>query len=267
MNAEWQRSQGARIHSLEKSCDDFPLCLVLLRRGAGGQGEKLLGHARLSRVVGQRSSLFVESVVVALDERGKGYGRQLMEEAERYARGRGFRRLCLTTHDKQHFYARLGFVLSRPVQSAGAMTAFVPMEALLRFSRPAAGDEDDDCDWRGPVPTPPPSSLPLPGERPTHSVAPHSPVAPPLATRPVPPASPPPAVSAVNVPSFLSTSAPPPPPPPPPPQSTPPPPPTPPPSAHTRSSASLALPSSKTLLETPYRDAKGQPIFWMQKDI
>eukprot|EP00066_Takifugu_rubripes_P030885 XP_011620151.1 PREDICTED: N-acetyltransferase 6 [Takifugu rubripes] len=132
VNSEWQRSQAARVHSLMKSCQDFPICLVLLQ--GPPEGERLLGHSRLSRVVGQGSSLFVESVVVSKAERGRGYGRTLMEQTERYARRRGFRRLCLTTHDQQHFYAHLGYVLSTPVQSAGAMTTFVPMETLLRFS-------------------------------------------------------------------------------------------------------------------------------------
>uniref|UniRef100_A0A8C4IPD7 N-alpha-acetyltransferase 80, NatH catalytic subunit n=1 Tax=Dicentrarchus labrax TaxID=13489 RepID=A0A8C4IPD7_DICLA len=133
VNSEWQRSQAARVHSLQKSCPEFPICLVLLR--GHRETEKLLGHARLSRVVGHSSSLFVESVVVSKAERGKGYGRTLMEEIERYAKSRGFKRLCLTTHDKQHFYAHIGYVLSTPVQNAGAMAAFVPMEMLLRFSR------------------------------------------------------------------------------------------------------------------------------------
>uniref|UniRef100_A0AAV2LXU1 N-acetyltransferase domain-containing protein n=1 Tax=Knipowitschia caucasica TaxID=637954 RepID=A0AAV2LXU1_KNICA len=112
VNQEWKRSQAARIHSLQKSCSEFPVCLVLL----GGQSrcESLLGHSRLSRVVGQSNSLFVESVVVSKAERGKGYGRALMEETERYAQNRGFKRLYLTTHDKQHFYKHMGYVLSTP---------------------------------------------------------------------------------------------------------------------------------------------------------
>ncbi|KAJ8394837.1 hypothetical protein AAFF_G00041920 [Aldrovandia affinis] len=133
VNAEWQRSRGARVHALQKSCQDFPVCLLLLQ--GTGDREQLLGHARLCRVVGHGGSLFVESVVVSKAQRGKGYGRTLMEATERYAQDRGFRRLCLTTHDKQHFYTHLGYVLSRPVQNAGAMTSFVSMEVLQKFSR------------------------------------------------------------------------------------------------------------------------------------
>ncbi|XP_056278252.1 N-alpha-acetyltransferase 80 isoform X2 [Pseudoliparis swirei] len=143
VNCEWQRSRAARVHSLQKSCPEFPVCLVLLR--GHGETERLLGHARLSRVVGRGGSLFVESVVVSDAERGKGYGRTLMEEAERYAGSGGFTRLCLTTRDKQHFYSHLGYVLSVPVQNAGAMAAFAPcMEMLMRFSRMQSGEEEEE---------------------------------------------------------------------------------------------------------------------------
>lgn len=139
VNAEWKRSQAARVQSLQKSCPEFPVCLVLL--GGRRDTERLIGHARVSRVVGHSTSLFVESVVVSKAERGRGFGRTLMEETEGYARRRGFKRLCLTTHDKQHFYAHLGFTLSTPVQNAGAMATFVPMEMLLRFSRMSNEEE------------------------------------------------------------------------------------------------------------------------------
>ncbi|XP_078109981.1 N-alpha-acetyltransferase 80 [Sander vitreus] len=229
VNSEWQRSQAARVHSLQKSCPEFPVCLVLLQ--GQRETERLLGHARLSQVVGHSSSLFVESVVVSKAERGKGHGRTLMEETERYAKSRGFKRLCLTTHDKQHFYAHIGYMLSMPVQNAGAMTAFVPMETLLRFSRMPSEEANTQKPTRTKmdaqvsqgracvVGLPPPSSLPPPS------------------IPPLPPPPPPP-------PSI--------PPPPPPPLSIPPPPP------------QLVV---QTLTETPYRDAKGVPIYWMHKDI
>ncbi|XP_074860954.1 N-alpha-acetyltransferase 80 [Carettochelys insculpta] len=144
INEEWKKSKTARMVSLQKSTDNFPLCLVLVKAprsaaaAAGGKpvNTELLGHARLSRVVGQPESLFVETVVVARALRGQGYGRKLMEATERYARSRGFRHLHLTTHDKQHFYAHLGYVTSEPVQSMGFMSSLVPMEFLQMFSSP-----------------------------------------------------------------------------------------------------------------------------------
>ncbi|XP_059916015.1 N-alpha-acetyltransferase 80 [Gadus macrocephalus] len=197
VNEEWRRSQAARLHSLQKSCQEFPVSLVLLAGPPGA--ERLLGHARLSRVVGHGASLFLESVVVPAAERGKGRGRALMELTERYCRGRGFGRLCLTTHDKQGFYGRLGYAPSGPVQSAGALASVVPLETLHQLMKPS------------------PSAV-SPG-------TPPAPVAPPADAVP--------------------------PPPPPPPQ-----PPLP-----------LEQGGHMTTMDTPYRDARGTPIFWMHKDI
>ncbi|XP_054904286.1 N-alpha-acetyltransferase 80 [Poeciliopsis prolifica] len=191
VNSEWRRSQAARVHSLQKSCSEFPVCLVLLQ-GPRGTEERLLGHARLTRVVGHGSSLFVESVVVSKQERGKGYGRVLMEETELYAKRRGFRRLCLTTHDKQHFYAHLGYVLSTPVQSTGSVMALLPLGMLLRLSR-----------------------APNTEANPTK-----------------------------QTPTRMEDLEQPPPPP-----------------------HFSGQPVVQTLTETPYRDARGVPIFWMHKDI
>uniref|UniRef100_A0A3Q1GDK7 N-alpha-acetyltransferase 80, NatH catalytic subunit n=1 Tax=Acanthochromis polyacanthus TaxID=80966 RepID=A0A3Q1GDK7_9TELE len=206
VNSEWQRSQAARVHALQKSCSEFPVCLVLLRGPRGS--EKLLGHARLSLVVGHGGSLFVESVVVSRPERGKGLGRTLMEETERYAKNRGFRRLVLTTHDKQHFYAHLGYVLSTPVQNAGAMTTFVPMETLLRFSR-TSNEETERRTENGVTQRSREAAGGGGGSSPA----------------PVPPPPPP-------LPPLQSVE-----------------------------------PILQTLTETPYRDAKGVPIYWMHKDI
>uniref|UniRef100_A0A8C6SCF1 N-alpha-acetyltransferase 80 n=1 Tax=Neogobius melanostomus TaxID=47308 RepID=A0A8C6SCF1_9GOBI len=205
VNSEWKRSRAARVHSLQKSSSEFPVCLVLLQ-GQKTESEKVIGHSRLSRVVGKSNSLFVESVVVSESERGKGYGRALMEETERYAKTRGFKRLYLTTHDKQHFYSHIGYVLSTPVQNAGALATFNCMPKVTPSATLCCPSSASTSLFKCPPPPPLPASSPKP------------------------PACP----------------APPPPPP-------------------------LSSPSPKavvqTLTETPYRDAKGMPIFWMHKDV
>ncbi|XP_055021500.1 N-alpha-acetyltransferase 80 isoform X2 [Boleophthalmus pectinirostris] len=276
VNSEWKRSTAARVHSLQKSCSEFPVCLVLLQGEKAC--EKILGHSRLSLVVGKSSSLFVESVVVAKTERGKGYGRALMEETEKYAKKRGFKRLYLTTHDKQHFYKRMGFVLSAPVQNAGAMTAFVPMETILKFSprQPLNATEnlpektqicEDAGAKRQNLPPPPPplpvSNVPPPPPLPVSNGPPPLPVSNVPPPPPLPVSNGPPLLPVLNVPP------PPPlpvsnvPPPPPLPGSPPNPPscPVPPPPPHPPKSV------VQTLTETPYRDIRGRPVFWMHKDI
>ncbi|KAM6387091.1 N-alpha-acetyltransferase 80 [Pluvialis apricaria] len=213
LGEEWGKSRASRLHTLQRSSDAFPICLLLLRSqgpteaSAAQEGPcQLVGHVRLSRVAGRPHDLFVESVVVARALRGQGYGRQLMEATERWARARGFSCLHLTTHDKQYFYAHLGFVLGEPVQNVAFLSPAIPAEVLRLFSTP-------------------------PGTATTITIRPRVPAAP-------PPPRPPPA-------------APPPPPPP----------------TVVWARGVLAESSEQSLLETPHRDAKGLPIFWMKKDI
>ncbi|KAG9270917.1 N-acetyltransferase 6-like isoform X4 [Astyanax mexicanus] len=187
LNTQWQRSMGARLHGLRQSSNSYPVNLVLL------QGEELIGHARLSRVLGSRS-LLVESVVVQPGLRGRGYGRSLMEGVEHYARGRGSTRLYLTTHDKQHFYAHLGFVPSRPVQNVGTLASFMPLELLHKFCRTSDSDGEETARSK----TPPLSLAP-----PTMSSQPSVP--------PPPPPPPPPPTLQAPPPPFSQLSVPPPP--------------------------------------------------------
>ncbi|KAM6121417.1 N-alpha-acetyltransferase 80 [Pterocles gutturalis] len=213
LGEEWGKSRASRLHTLQRSSDAFPTCLLLLRSRGHAEARaalegpcQLVGHIRLSRVAGRPRDLFVESVVVARALRGQGYGRRLMEATEQWARARGFRCLRLTTHDKQHFYAHLGFDLGEPVQNVAFLSPAIPAEVLRLFSTP-------------------------PGTATTISIRPRVP------STPSPPL-PPPAV-----------------------------PPPPPPPTVVWARGVLAESCEQNLLETPHRDAKGLPIFWMKKDI
>lgn len=291
------------------------MCLVLIRtpraeeESAEGKLAKnqcqLLGHARLSRVVGHPKSLFVETVVVPKAIRGKGYGRKLMEAVESYAKTRGYSRLHLTTHDKQYFYAHLGYTLCNPVQCAGFVSSLIPSEFLEIFSPPQHGREfpagsvksnpgvsygskdgtnlpPSVCSFSSVAlpPLPPPLYPDRSPESVDFTISPplqlavssHSAFFQPVDATVRPSLSP-------SVPLFMNscsaTTLPPPPPPLPPP-----PPPLPselPPVAHLTGSpnscktAAFCSPEDKSpnqmFLETPYHDFKGQPIFWMKKDI
>ncbi|XP_033922398.1 N-alpha-acetyltransferase 80 [Melopsittacus undulatus] len=206
LHEEWGRSRASRLHTLQRSSDSFPTCLLLLRSQGSAEGPcQLVGHVRLSRVATRPHSLFVESVVVARALRGQGYGRKLMEATEQWARARGFGCLHLTTHDKQHFYAHLGFVLGEPVQSVAFLSPNIPAELLRLFSTHPGADTSTRPSL--PPALPPPVSSPA---------------------APTPPAPPPNVIWARGV---------------------------------------LAEGNGSSLLETPHRDAKGLPIFWMKKDI
>ncbi|XP_054694482.1 N-alpha-acetyltransferase 80 [Grus americana] len=213
LGEEWGKSRASRLHTLQRSSDAFPTCLLLLRSRGPAEAPtaqegpcQLVGHVRLSRVASRPHDLFVESVVVARALRGQGYGRRLMEATERWARARGFSCLHLTTHDKQHFYAHLGFVLGEPVQSVAFLSPAIPAKVLRLFSTPPG--TATAVTTRPRVPSTPPPHLPPPA---------------------VPP--PPPLPTVVWARGVLAES------------------------------------SGQKLLETPHRDAKGLPIFWMKKDI
>lgn len=120
LNEEWKRSLTARLHSLEKSRDSFPVCLILLGNGEDGK-QHVIGHSMLSVVRGQSvPSCLVESVVVRKSLRGKGYGRIVMQKTEEFAAGKGYKVMYLTTHDKQKFYEHLGYEYCSPVVTFGS---------------------------------------------------------------------------------------------------------------------------------------------------
>ncbi|XP_030812878.1 N-alpha-acetyltransferase 80 [Camarhynchus parvulus] len=209
LGEEWGKSRASRLHSLQRSSDAFPACLLLLRSPAAPREGpcELVGHVRLSRVLSRPHDLFVESVVVARALRGRGYGRRLMEAAEQWARARGFRCLRLTTHDKQHFYAHLGYVLGEPVQSVAFLSPAISSEVLRLFSAPSgAAAATATRPWVPAAPLPPPPPLTVP-----------------------PPPPPPTVIWARGV---LAEGS-----------------------------------EQQSLLQSPHRDAKGLPIFWMKKDI
>uniref|UniRef100_A0A8C8RSW8 N-alpha-acetyltransferase 80 n=1 Tax=Pelusios castaneus TaxID=367368 RepID=A0A8C8RSW8_9SAUR len=310
INEEWKKSKTSRVHSLQRSTDNFPVCLVLIKTPRAAEAaaveklaktqSQLLGHARLSRVVSQPESLFVETVVVSRELRGQGYGRKLMEATEHYAKSRGFKHLHLTTHDKQDFYAHLGYALSEPVQSLGFMGSLIPAEFLQMFSGPRhhasgpgkPGFPHTQLSNRTPSllppstpsvhhttalhPPPPPPPLPpsSPPSRSLKSLPPASPPSLPLPPSPLhasafhsgttadgPPPAPSLPLSAAQVNSAHFPLAPPGPPP-----------------CHFPLPGQLTSPGpitsslpgktcGQSLLDMPYRDLKGRPIFWMKKDI
>ncbi|XP_052057731.1 N-alpha-acetyltransferase 80-like [Mytilus californianus] len=189
LNEEWPRSKTARIHSLEKSCDKYPVNLVLVN-----DEDLPVGHSRLSIVVGREKSCFVESVVVKRSLRGKGLGKLLMQETENFARSEGFETMYLSTHDKQDFYQHVGYSFCKPVVSCGIQPSNIPDSFLNKLAGATLDDnlsqqnrlntksKDNSCETaftrssvtspvdapsippppRAPAPPPPPPAVPNP---------------------------------------------------------------------------------------------------------
>ncbi|XP_033735594.1 N-alpha-acetyltransferase 80-like [Pecten maximus] len=204
LNEEWPRSKAARLHSLQKSNEKFPVCLVLVNKEKGE--ELLLGHSKLSIVYGKESCCLIESVCVRKKLRGKGYGRVIMQESEKYATSRGYHTMYLTTHDKQDFYKHLNYTFCEAVISFGADPKLIPEHLIKQLTaatlRPQE-KERESSDKQNSIILPPPAKSTQDGPSPKSSTAPpcppltHStaPLAPPNLTVPPPPPPPPQPIS------------------------------------------------------------------------
>ena len=122
LNSEWKRGESARKHSIRRSSDSLP-CSLLLLHGT----DVVVGFARISSVMGITDAILVESVVVDKARRGQGLGRALMDAVEGFGRAHYYSMVYLSTHDKEGFYAHLGYSHCGPVSiqpaSARGMSA------------------------------------------------------------------------------------------------------------------------------------------------
>ncbi|KAF2344858.1 GNAT domain [Trinorchestia longiramus] len=103
LNHQWPRLASVRMGMLRLSRDSLPTSLVLV------EDHKVIGHIKIKQLFSRCRALWIESVVIDKALRGKGYGKILMLETEKYARKMGFELAYLATYDQQGFYSRLGY--------------------------------------------------------------------------------------------------------------------------------------------------------------
>lgn len=116
INSQWPRSQMARIVTLQASSDNLPCNLIATKM----KNKVVVGHLKLTPIPSDRSSCFVESVVVAKCFRGQGIGSLLMQKAEMYCKDQlGIETIYLSTIDQQRFYSRLGYDICEPINIFG----------------------------------------------------------------------------------------------------------------------------------------------------
>merc|ERR1712226_201125 len=96
--------QADRLSWLKRSNERFPLSFVLLNPVC----VSVVGHVRLCMIADREDSVYIESVIVASNHRGKGYGSHLMKLTESECNKRGFKEAFLATSDKEAFYAHIG---------------------------------------------------------------------------------------------------------------------------------------------------------------
>lgn len=123
INAEWPRSEVARMRSLKASSDHLPTSLVLTRDFK----ETVLAHVKLSPIPSRPTACFIESMVVRKVLRGQGLGKLLMRYAEAYASD--YLRcdeIYLSTIDQVGFYGKQGYEVCQPVNMYGLSMGYVP---------------------------------------------------------------------------------------------------------------------------------------------
>lgn len=114
INSEWQRSETARLRSLDSSRDELPTSLILLKL------DKVIGHCKLSPIPSIPDGCFIESVVIEKNIRGQGYGKYLMEKAEEYCRTfLNLQVIYLSTKGQETFYYKLGYSVCEPISIFG----------------------------------------------------------------------------------------------------------------------------------------------------
>ena len=102
----------------------------------------VLGHVRLARITSKAKAVWIESVVVHPDLRGKGFGKYLMLITEQFAsEEKGFIEAYLCTIDRQIFYSRCGYTFCDPVC---AYSGNIKLPSGLTASKPLWGGEQSD---------------------------------------------------------------------------------------------------------------------------
>ncbi|VDK85799.1 unnamed protein product, partial [Onchocerca ochengi] len=132
--AEWPRSLGARENTLRKSLNSTPpMSFIVIDK----KTDKLIGHARLCPLLTVPQSCWIESVIISSDLRGKGLGCWLMNQLENEARKFGFKKIYLSSENKQAFYSKCGYSACEPVLNVGANTVLFERFDLGRCLLPA----------------------------------------------------------------------------------------------------------------------------------
>ena len=114
LNEEWPRSETLRYRTLDCSKESLPMCIALVQTPEN----VVIGHVKLSQIPSHGQAIWIESVVIHPDLRGKGIGKYLMLKTEEFCKAKGFNTAYLCTIDKQVFYSRCGYQFCKPVTAS-----------------------------------------------------------------------------------------------------------------------------------------------------
>lgn len=164
LNTEWPRSMGSREHSQRKSCRKTPPMSFLMLET---ETDEIIGHSRVTRLPNRETALWVESVMIKKDQRGRGLGKSLMLETENWMLENGYDECFLLTDDQCRFYESIGYENCDPiVHSTTATCVFAAMDhfqnaAAINPSTPSNSlsssiNSSTSVSSSAPIPPPPP---------------------------------------------------------------------------------------------------------------
>ncbi|KAK1118317.1 hypothetical protein K0M31_015022 [Melipona bicolor] len=114
LNSEWPRSETARLKFLNVSCDEFPICLILINKE-----ERVLGHCKVSLIPRLRHSCFIQSLIIDYQRRSQGLGSRLLRGAEEHVAKKGIKNVYLITKGQELFYLKNGYKTCDPFKASG----------------------------------------------------------------------------------------------------------------------------------------------------
>ena len=128
LDQEWRHSHRSQLLA---SSDKLPLSVVLISVAS----KIVVAHASLAHVVGEaRDHVYISSVVVLHQERGRGFGRRLMDSVHRFCRDQLGKRVAhLCTLDQVGFYQALGYEKSSSPVTPLRFAAQEKLASLMPF--------------------------------------------------------------------------------------------------------------------------------------
>ncbi|EGC32879.1 hypothetical protein DICPUDRAFT_155123 [Dictyostelium purpureum] len=126
LNSQWPRSEYSRMVSIEKSSDQLPLFIIMIKSDEITDEnnnivntDELVGCLSISQVLNidknSKPTVLIENVLVKPIYRGKGYGKMIMNEAHSIIKEKQYCVSYLSTHDKKEFYKTFGYEECEPL--------------------------------------------------------------------------------------------------------------------------------------------------------
>lgn len=139
LQSHWPRNRSSRERTLlTPPRPSLPASVVMTL------DDEVIGHYRLSESLENETWSIVESVIIARNKRGQGFGAVLMRHCMNMATNTGKVRLYLSTHDQSKFYSKLGF------QPSCAVSILTKVNKIFRgrnFEMPPAIVKSGDIMW------------------------------------------------------------------------------------------------------------------------